>query len=727
MNQNRLLLILLAVLLIGGGVAFAISDAGSALLGISNEPGDATNAPVSARPLEDPASNSVLPATNTEEEPLPLTGVPPREKDDTDTVSQPGETRVPGKDPAASDSGKTGDTKTGNSGSDSPPASPRPDPNRPMTAREREEEARKATGRPALTEKLSRTPGGVSTSASLKKTPEQEKWAEQWYAEGFTPPEMTPTPVHGKIMSQESREGLAKATVGLISFFPLDGVAGGPLLPVITEFETDEQGFFGGDIPASKLAPQNYPPLAIGITWETHRIVAAMPIETLLVGKQNELGIFWAPETPYTLKADAQQFGGDLRVVATGELDPQRWHSAKRAEAFSWFPGCTVGKVDPLKGLADVIGTWDEKDAPYVSLLSGDKLLQTRCPARATTASSTSTPGVLPSPFNTLLFENDALTPISGQVVNGEGAAIANAVVTTVGDVVTQSAVTDAAGWFIFEDPPEKTGALVCVHDNYVKAMAAPVVPGDSDVQIVMPVPRPRIHMLVTDKLTQAPLTEISIKVTGLTPFGQSAGAPLPVEFIELTSANGHFVLEWEFAIQQITLEKLGYFPKTILDPSTAQQATGEIVVELTPGRKLEITPKTYTAAETPERWFPDADPGPGIYTAWSHHWIEWAVDFGDAPEEGEEGGSFDVVLGCTNHGIVDNEYQFKVDVYVDGVKKGELTIMADSLNERTARMSLGKLSGSHTVRLIWTNDKWIPDQLDANIRYGSLKFLEQP
>ena len=37
------------------------------------------------------------------------------------------------------------------------------------------------------------------------------------------------------------------------------------------------------------------------------------------------------------------------------------------------------------------------------------------------------------------------------------------------------------------------------------------------------------------------------------------------------------------------------------------------------------------------------------------------------------------------------------------------------------------KLDGVHTIRLIWTNDKWIPNQLDANIRYQSLKFLEQP
>ena len=716
MNQNRLLLILLAVMVIGGGIAYAITDGGTALLGTANNSAGETNAPIAAKPLDEPAGSGTTNPETKGEESQPLTGVPPRETSQPGLTSQPGDTKAPGADPA--NPGGTGDPKGTPTGTGtSTPATTTP---RALTAREREEEARKATGRPALQEKLGRTPTAVSTSESLKKSPTREKWAEQWYAEGFTPPEMTPTPIHGKIMSQESREGLAKATVGLISFFPLDGVAGGPLLPVITEFETDDQGFFGGEIPASKLAPQDYPPLAIGITYEQHRIVAAMPIESLLVGKQNELGIFWAPEVPYTLEADASQFDGELSVVSTGELNPQRWHQAKREAVFSWFPAYAVKNDNPGKGSANVIGTWDY-DIPYFSLLKGGQLLQTR---RATEAL-----GFVPpeTPFNTLVFENDALTPISGQVVNSEGAAIANAAVTTVGDAVTQSAVTDTAGWFLFQDPPKKTIGLLCVHDDYVKAMAAPVAPGDSNVTITMPLRRPRIHMLVTDKLTQAALTELSVKVTGLTPFGPSAGEPLPVEVVALTSANGHFVLEWEYSIQQITLEKLGYFPKTILDPSTAQKATGEIVVELSPGRKLEVNPKTYTAAETPDRWFPDADPGVGIYTAWSHHWIEWAVDFGDALEEGEEGGSFDVELGCTNHGIVDNQYEFKVDVYLDGVKKGELTIMADSLNERTARMSLGKLSGQHTIRLVWTNDKWIPDQLDANSRYGSLKFLEQP
>src|SRR5690606_3233319 len=130
------------------------------------------------------------------------------------------------------------------------------------------------------------------------------------------------------------------------------------------------------------------------------------------------------------------------------------------------------------KGSAILTGTWDGRDEPYVSLLSGGQIVQTRRPARAGMVSSKSSGGELPAPFDRLVFENDALTPIGGQVLDGEGAAVANAVVFTVGDVISQSALTDAAGWFYFEDPPEKTSALRCTHADFVETQVGPVSPG---------------------------------------------------------------------------------------------------------------------------------------------------------------------------------------------------------------------------------------------------------
>ena len=734
MTQNRtLLLLLFALLFASAGVWVALGE------GSGN---DETETGVQI------AADAGL----VEDAPLELdtvdTATPSTSSSDTTSPLEPLDLPSPGHESSTGDAGGNDvkrNTSTGNNMPDTgaPRQTPATQPTQPrqtapakrkLTPAEREEERRLKTGRPALRNTLSRTPTRAGAAGTLQKSPEQEKWEEQWYNEGFNPPEMTPTPVSGKIMSEQAREGLSKATVALISFFPLDGIAGGPLLPVITEFETDANGYFTGNIPASKLAPLNYPPVALAVTWDGHRIVGGMPIQTLDVGVENQLGIFWAPETPYTLDCNALQFSGDLQVFATGELDPQRWHTAKRTETLAYFPHFDVaaedpeqGETGPLTGHATVIGTWDQKDMPYVSLVGDDQIIQTRRPSKATTTSNKSSGNNLPEPFSELVFENDSLTPIDGQVVNADGAGIPGAVVTTVGGNVTQSVITDAAGWFFLQDPPEATTALIVVHDDYVENQKGPIVPGDSNVQLVLGVPRPRIQLHVIDRVTQIPINEISVQVVGLRPWGKNAGKPMPEGFTTLTSTDGNFLLEWDFQIKSITLEKIGYFPKTYQDPAAMQESDGGIEVELAPSRKLEVIPRDYTAVERQDRWFKDPNNGNGIYTAWSQHWIEWEVDFGEAPDEGEEGGSFDILLGCTNHGIVDNEYQFKVDVYVDGVKKGKLTITADSLTERTGRMGLGKLSGAHNIRLVWTNDKWIPDQLDANIRYGSLKFLEQP
>ena len=249
------------------------------------------------------------------------------------------------------------------------------------------------------------------------------------------------------------------------------------------------------------------------------------------------------------------------------------------------------------------------------------------------------------------------------------------------------------------------------------------------NVTITLEAQRPRIQLYVTDKYAQTPILDLSVKVIGFYAWGPKKGKAMPAEFTTLTSIDGHFLLEWDFAIKSITIEKIGYFPKVYNNPAAVQeQNNGQIDVQFAPSRKLEVNPRDYTAVEDENRWFKDPNAGPGIYTAWAHHWIEWEIDFGEEVEEGEQGGKFDILLGCTNHGIVDNDYEFKIDVYLDGNKlKGNLKMLADSLNERTDRRSLGKLSGVHTIRLVWTNDKWIPEQLDANIRYASLKFIEQP
>ena len=616
----------------------------------------------------------------------------------------------------------------------------KPAPPKRLTPQQREEARRVKTGRPALKKRLARTPVS-SITGQAAKTPEQQEWEDSFVEQGLEPPEMIPTKVTGKIMSEQSREGLAKATVGLMTFFPLDGLAGGPLYPVLTTLTTDDKGNFKGEIPGSKLAPSSYAALAVTITWEGHTVLAGQPAALFETGQDNSLGIIWAPDQPYQVRCDASAFSGNMAVIATGNLDPQRWHPKKRVEAFSWFPQfkplvivADAGPIPeglPQEGQCDVVGTWSSNyfSTPYISLVLDGQLTQRKRPVISVFEQK----GVLfgadvPQPFMPIAFSDENKQPISGQIVDANGAGIANAEVTA-GDTVTQTVISDAAGWFNFQISPVRTSYLHVVHNDWIETQQQGITAGDTAVQVILTTPRPRFTLRVTDLQTQSPIVKVSIRVAGIIPFGKQKGKSGSEEFIELESQTGEYAFEWKHEVKSLVIEKIGYFPYTISQPAQkAEQSQGEIAVELNQGRVLTFRPRDFTNSERSDRWFPDnGEVERGVTTYWSNHWLEYEVDFGDEPDPEQEGGFFDVILGCTNAGIVDNDYQFEVEVLVDGKVVGKLNILADSTTTRTGRISLGKLSGTHNIRLRWLNDKWIPGQLDANIRYASLVFVEQP
>ncbi len=741
-NHRYLLAALLAVVAIAGVIVWVVM--GPANPGKRGAP-PSTIADDSSRALDGTALDANADSTSTSgvaddgSSPDAAGPLEIRDTDSGDISSRPGGTSSQG-------SGAQGASPTGASPPGSSPsgasqgATPATAPAQPrrLSAAEREEVRRNETGRPALAERLARTPTTSASARGLSRSIKPDEWAESFYNDGITPPEMIPTPVAGKIMSEQSREGLAEATLALVSFFPINDVAGGPLLPVVTELVTDAQGNFSGEIPGPKVKPFNYPSVAIVISWQGHRIIAGNPLQPFESGKLNHVGILWAPEVPYELECDATQFSGSMTVVSTGQLNPQRWHESSRAKTLAYFGSFAVTPDDidttklkegqPAPGKARLISSWNGSDLPHVSLLREGAFVQVRRPARASVVSNKGSE-VLPQPFEPLVFDNTSWTPISGQVIDVDGAPVGGAILSTIGGEVLQTAVTDAGGWFSFDEPPEKTSDLKVVHADWVETVVTDVKPGDTGIQAKLVMRRPRFLLHVRDLFTQMPITEISLEVTGNHPHGKNAGKAMKPEHLHLTSTNGEYFVEWPVAIRQITLEKLGYFPRTIKDPMKLWNQSGEpLLAELSPGRKLDIRPRDYTSVQDTSRWFPDTKPeDPGIYTAWAGHWIEYEVDFGSAPEPGQEGGFFDIVLGCTNRGIVDNNYKFTVDVFVGEEKKGTLSILADSVTVREGRMALGKLSGVQKVRLVWTNDKWIPDQLDANIRYATLKFLEQP
>ena len=620
---------------------------------------------------------------------------------------------------------------------------------KPLTAREQAELQRRTQGRADHNARVtSLREGSPAGQASvLKKSLKPDEWKQQLKEEGLEPPEMVSTPVAGKVMSPLSNEGLANAQVTLLSFLPWPGKPGGSLYTVATTLTTDAKGEFKGDIPAGTVAPLWHAPLGMLVQasgelqgdFRSFAVAQGLPIYSLRPGEFNQLGIFWAPDEPFDVDCNASQYNEKgLKVVCTGLLDPQRWHDKTRDAALALFTATNVNP--PLDGApADTVGrctlraTWDKKATPYLSLLKDGLYVQTRRCVPAKQASSTSgqpAPEVA-KPFNEVVFENAGLVTITGQVVDADGAGVDGAVLVAIGDPTPSTATSDAAGWFEFRNPGPKTTLIGATHQDFVTTLQDKVKPGDAGLRIVFTTRKPVLWFKLRNRYTQASIDQVSMKVIEKIEYDKSGGKPPPprTQTFELASASGEYVQKAEWLVAAIILEKVGFFPRTINDPISLQAAAGAALeIDLYPGRELNIKPREYTAAQDTTRWFPDPKPeNPGIYTAWSNHWIEWQVDFGDAPEQGQEGGSFDILLGCTNQGLVDNQYSFEVEVWVDGTKKGNLSILADSVATQTGRMKLGKLSGMHTIRLVWLNDKWIPEQLDANIRYASLQLLEQP
>ncbi|MCC6465583.1 MAG: carboxypeptidase regulatory-like domain-containing protein [Planctomycetes bacterium] len=741
MRGRTLLIVLPVLLLLAALAAWLMLAPGESRPARPNAGGAQVPVAKAAPPAVAPAE---LPPAAAESTPLPLA---PAGTEGSAPEAQPSQ---PAGATPASPGGGTQPSSPGTNPPRRAPGNIRQDPPRNLTPAEREEQARINGGRARHEREVGLTPAVAERNQpALRKSLKPDEWKQAFRDEGLEAPEMTPTPVTGKLMSPISREGIADASLRMISFLPLNNQPGGALYPVITDLRTDALGNFSGQIPAPLRAPQGHPTLGIAVdlvqpvdanqdptlTGLGNRILAGYPIAALRPGETNALGILWAPETPFDVDCDAGQFNyaaGKLVLCCTGELDPQRWHPVRAAALLAEFPQVAVPAEaqDPARrGRTLLRSTWDGSDAPFVTLLESGSPLQTRRCARPRQKSESSDSKAIeiPRPFDVLVFENAGYTAITGQVVDADGAPVAGAVVETLGDPTPQRALTDGSGWFTVAQPGKAVSALRFSHDDFITQEKSGVTPGASGVLLAFANRKPVLWFTLRDSRSQALLTSVTLELHEAASNSQAIKAR--TETRELTSATGEYVVKAEFLLHSVALQKVGYFPRTVQNPQAAQAAAaGPMALVLAPGRELTVRPRDYTAVEDAERWFPDSKPeDPGIYTAWQTHWIEWQVEFGAQPEPGVEGGSFDLLLGCTNHGIVDNDYQFAVDVYVDGQKKGSLSILADSLHEQTGRLALGKLAGAHTIRLVWTNDKWIPDQLDANIRYASMKFLEQP
>ncbi|MCB9893446.1 MAG: carboxypeptidase regulatory-like domain-containing protein [Planctomycetes bacterium] len=750
--RARLLYVALAVVLCtGGAVAWVLSDLGAFT---APHAGDVAEAHQSRRgdgPLDvfDTAPNG---AQGTEHTPsdspqdptaLPLTGVPERRAGQPHT-------------PRSSDSPRSSDAPSGTppsrEGTWPSPAGQSPEPTTqppakpaeviPRSARDptpREKAARERyNGSAGLPTKVS-APKAVQESSEelpldLAKLAEPEIWAEYWAREGYSPPAMVKTPVRGKLMSQLTNTQVPGAKVRIYTFFPATSRLNGPLLPVMTEAATDEKGFFEADLPTPKSWPSDYPRYALSCDWQDKRIIDCAPYDNLRAGEANEIGIFWAPEEPYELEVSVSNPEPGLIVAPTGRIDPRRWESRRAKQVFASF------SVQPMAAAGTkVIGSWDFlADPPFVTLLrAGSPVLTKRC--EKLPEQEPQAPVVEPSengkddnevplaevseigtPFKPMQFPNDGYLSFSGTVVDPDGKAVEGAVLKLLVNAEPRVSYTDSTGWFEFGALPDKPLQLTVSHDLYVDVEQV-VQPGVTDKQIQFDYRRPRMTLTVVRDSDGTPVTEVWFRFSAWPNTTPIIDEHPGTQTRRMESATGVYLFENDKPLLSLWVTAPGLQP---VEADTEDQLAS-LEIRMTDGLVLERRPRDYDAVQNEGLWHVDENEGPGLWSLDDDHWVEYSFNFG------ENANDFDLALGVTNHTYstlpLDNEYEFIVDVFVDGKKVGTLNIGSDPGVQQIGQLPLGSLSGQHTVRLMWMNDRYIPGQLDANIRYESLRIIEVP
>lgn len=126
-------------------------------------------------------------------------------------------------------------------------------------------------------------------------------------------------------------------------------------------------------------------------------------------------------------------------------------------------------------------------------------------------------------------------------------------------------------------------------------------------------------------------------------------------------------------------------------------------------------------AARRSGRWYTTGDGD--VYTNWRDEWIEYKVDFGN------ESGWFDLGMAAKNDAHhkgwkAPEGYKFEVDVTVDGIPRGTITIDGSDTEYKSGNVEVPLSAGLHTVKYTWGNDYYDPkNNIDANIRVKEVTF----
>lgn len=573
------------------------------------------------------------------------------------------------------------------------------------------------------------------------------------------------TDVTGKIMVHGVNKGLPRARVVLHSFVPERNIRGAAIVPFATEFLCDDNGHFQGRVPLGETLPQDYPAMVISV-WVGDTIpqydqgtvtanvppippitpgmlaICGHPVITGAPGERTSLGIFFSPQQTLNLCIDhtsvPETIGAPLRL--TGQVDPSRWHTTVRAESLELFPVIRQeatwqredGNSQPVYRMFGEPGK-----AQFLSMITTGGLIRAESRRIWPNEEEQKLPFWQRSPLDGRLYAHRAkfnplgTMSLTGQVMSPVG-GVDGAVVVGRGGRELVTTLSGPGGWFTLEGIVSGNTTIEVSHESFTTEIALfSALRRQPSPTITLSRPRPDFTISVRSADDGSPVQLLVRKATwARRKFDK--GKPVTEEFTETTqpgSPDGRYRVTGEWQLVALSLSAQGFRPVTVdLKPLLASPgAIGDVIMN--PVRTITVRPADASMMETrPDgaHWVVANDNSGHVYSYWSHLSIEYMVNFDQGvPEALSRESPFDLVIGARNQGIVDNNYSFRIDVYVDDTRIGHRTIFADTLNERTATIPLGNLRGTRKVKLVWTNDKWIPGELDANIRITSLRFVE--
>ena len=195
---------------------------------------------------------------------------------------------------------------------------------------------------------------------------------------------------------------------------------------------------------------------------------------------------------------------------------------------------------------------------------------------------------------------------------------------------------------------------------------------------------------------------------TGLLPISIGAG----IHTVRLTWINDAYTALLYDA--NLRLQSVSFTPEGMTPPmaSSAPEPTPAALPISFTAAQATVTSSGWTLAGT-ER-----------YTWSPGTWLEYRTDFGPGATY-----TLGVTAGNQKNPAapgLPGGFTFLLNVTVDGVSKGAFPVPGLASGYATGIMKLTIPAGTHTVRLTWTNDLYVPGTYDANIRVQGVSFTPQ-